>query len=71
MLNAGYAHACLADADVSLLTSVVVDTEGHEQFFAARDAATGVQFGFISRTGHRVGVAAANVLALFDTLVEA
>jgi chorismate mutase-like protein len=69
VLNAGYAHACLTGADVSLLTSVVVDAEGHEQFFAARDAATGVQFGFISRTGHRVGVAAANVLALFDTLV--
>ena len=47
---------------------VIVDGDGHEQFFAARDAATGVQFGFISRTGHRVGVSAANVLALFDTL---
>lgn len=70
VLNAGYARACLADAEASLLTNVVVDTEGHEQFFAARDATTGVQLGFISRTGHRVGVAAANVLALFDTLVE-
>lgn len=70
VLNAGYARACLADAEASLLTNVVVDAEGHEQFFAARDATTGVQLGFISRTGHRVGVAAANVLALFDTLVE-
>jgi cell wall-associated NlpC family hydrolase len=69
VLNAGYARACLADADASLLTNVVVDDAGHEQFFAARDAATGMQLGFISRTGHRVGVAAANVLALFDTLV--
>ena len=41
---------------------------GHEQFFAARDAATGVQLGFISRTGHRVGIAAANVLTMFDEL---
>ena len=70
VLNAGYARACLADADASLLTDVVVDADGHEQFFAARDAATGVQLGFISRTGHRVGVGAANVLALFDTLAE-
>jgi len=70
VLNAGYARACLADADASLLTNVVVDDDGHEQFFAARDAATGMQLGFISRTGHRVGVAAANVLALFDTLVD-
>ncbi len=70
VLNAGYARACLADADASLLTDVVVDDEGHEQFFAARDAASGVQLGFISRTGHRVGLGAANVLALFDTLVD-
>jgi hypothetical protein len=27
-----------------------------------------VQLGFISRTGHRVGVGTANVLALFDSL---
>ena len=70
VLNAGYARACLADADASLLTNVVVDADGHEQFFAARDATTGLQLGFISRTGHRVGVAAANVLSLFDTLAQ-
>lgn len=68
VLNAGYAHRCLAGASATLLTDVVVDDAGHEQFFAARDAATGVQLGFISRTGHRAGVAAHNVLALFDTL---
>jgi hypothetical protein len=27
-----------------------------------------VQLGFISRTGHRVGVGTANVLALFEVL---
>ncbi|MFZ4810386.1 MAG: chorismate mutase [Ilumatobacteraceae bacterium] len=70
VLNAGYARASLVEADASLITDVVVDDAGHEQFFAARDARTGVQLGFISRTGHRVGVAAANVLALFDTLVD-
>lgn len=69
VLNAEYTRACLDEAQASLLTDVVVDAEGHEQFFAARDRTTGVQLGFISRTGHRVGVAAANVLALFDTLV--
>ncbi|MFM2076650.1 MAG: hypothetical protein RJA49_540 [Actinomycetota bacterium] len=68
VLNAGYARACLADAGAPLLTEVVVDSDGHEQFFAADDPATGVQLGFISRTGHRVGVGSANVLALFDAL---
>ncbi len=68
VLNAGYARACLAEAGAPLLTDVVVDADGHEQFFAADDPATGVQLGFISRTGHRVGVGSANVLALFDAL---
>jgi chorismate mutase/catechol 2,3-dioxygenase-like lactoylglutathione lyase family enzyme len=70
VLNAGYARACLDASDAELLTKVVVDADGHEQFFAARDAASGLQLGFISRTGHRVGIGAANVLALFDTLAE-
>ncbi|HAP74508.1 MAG TPA: hypothetical protein DCR14_00305 [Acidimicrobiaceae bacterium] len=68
VLNAGYARACLADSGTPLLTDVVVDADGHEQFFAADDPTTGLQLGFISRTGHRVGVGAANVLALFDVL---
>jgi chorismate mutase-like protein len=70
VLNAGYARACLVDAGAPLLTEVVVDAEGHEQFFAADDPATGVQLGFISRTGHRVGIGATNVLALFDAIDE-
>jgi 4-hydroxyphenylpyruvate dioxygenase-like putative hemolysin len=70
VLNAGYARACLTDTDATLLTNVVVDEAGHEQFFAARDATTGVQLGFISRTGHRVGVAAANVLTMFAALAD-
>ncbi len=68
VLNAGYARACLAEGGAPLLTEVVVDADGHEQFFAADDPDTGVQFGFISRTGHRVGVGASNVLALFEAL---
>jgi chorismate mutase-like protein len=71
VLNAGYARAALAEAAAPLLTEVVVDDDGHEQFFAAHDPATGVQFGFISRTGHRVGLGAANVLALFSALETA
>ena len=70
VLNAGFARACLVDAGAPLLTEVVVDSDGHEQFFAADDPATGMQLGFISRTGHRVGLGAANVLALFDRLVD-
>ncbi len=68
VLNAGYARACLGETGAPLLTDVVVDADGHEQFFAADDPTTGVQLGFISRTGHRVGVGTANVLALFDAL---
>lgn len=68
VLNAGYARACLAEAGAQLLTEVVVDDDGHEQFFAADDPAAGVQLGFISRTGHRVAVGTANVIRLFESL---
>jgi len=68
VLNAGFARACLADAGTPLLTEVLVDDDGHEQFFAASEPAAGIQLGFISRTGHRVGVGSDNVLALFDAI---
>ena len=68
VLNAGFARACLADVGTPLLTEVLVDGDGHEQFFAASEPAAGIQLGFISRTGHRVGVGADNVLALFDAI---
>jgi 4-hydroxyphenylpyruvate dioxygenase-like putative hemolysin len=71
VLNAGYAHSALGERGADLVTDVVVDAEGHEQFFTATDPATGVQLGFISRTGHRVGLGSANVLALFDALDHA
>jgi 4-hydroxyphenylpyruvate dioxygenase-like putative hemolysin len=70
VLNAGYAHAALETTGAPLVTDVVVDEDGHEQFFAGADPATGLQLGFISRVGHRVGVGTANVLALFDALQE-
>ena len=68
VLDAGYARACLVDGGAPLLTEVSVDADGHEQFFAANDPASGVQLGFISRTGHRVGVGTSNVVQLFDAL---
>ena len=68
VLNAGFARACLADAGTPLITDVLVDADGHEQFFAASEPAAGIQLGFISRAGHRVGVGAENVLALFDAI---
>lgn len=71
VLNVGFARAFLQQAGAPLLTDVVVDADGHEQFFAAVDPDTGVQLGFISRTGHRVGIGADNVLALFNALDEA
>jgi len=68
VLNAGYTRAALAEAGAEMVTDIVVDTDGHEQFFTAADPDTGLQLGFISRTGHRVGLGTANVLALFDVL---
>lgn len=69
VLDAGFARACLVDVGTPLLTEVLVDDDGHEQFFAATETAAGIQLGFISRTGHRVGVGADNVLALFDAIL--
>lgn len=66
VLNAGFARACLADLGAALLTDVIVDDDGHEQFFAADEAELGVRLGFLSRTGHRVGIGAAHVLATFE-----
>ena len=65
VLNADYARRMLDAAGAPLLTPVMVDAAGHEQFFTLRDPASGVQIGFVSRTGHRVGVATANVLEAF------
>jgi chorismate mutase-like protein len=70
VLNAGFTQSSLAAAGVPLLTDVVVDDDGHEQFFTVHDDATGVQLGFISRTGHRVPIRGSNVRAMFDALGE-
>lgn len=64
VLNAGYARSVLLEPG-SAVTPLVVDEQGHEQFFTVRDPASGVQFGFIARTGHRHGVATRNVLEAF------
>lgn len=63
VLNAGYARNALADT--ASLTALVDDAHGHEQFFAVRDPDSGVQLGYIARTGHRVGVATQNILEAF------
>ena len=68
VLNAGFARAGLAARDVPLLTDVVVDENGMEQFFTVQDEGSGVQLGFVSRTGHRVGFSASNVRALFEAI---
>jgi hypothetical protein len=68
VLNAGYVQELLRSADIPLLTDVVVDTHGHEQVFTVLDPATGVQLGFISRTGNRVPMTGQNVRALFRAL---
>lgn len=70
VLNAGFARSVLAAQDVPLLTEVVVDDHGMEQFFTVQDDISGVQLGFVSRTGHRVGFSGANVRALFDAIAD-
>ncbi len=64
VLNAGYAHSVLQEPG-SAVTPLVVDEQGHEQFFTVRDPSCGVRFGYIARTGHRHGVATENVLDAF------
>ncbi len=68
VLSAGFVQEALADAGVPLLTDVIVDADGHEQVFLVLDPATGVQLGFISRTGHRVPISGHNVRAAFRAL---
>ncbi|MEO6125793.1 MAG: chorismate mutase [Ilumatobacteraceae bacterium] len=66
VLNASYARAALTSADAPLLTDIMIDANGHEQFFTIHDDSIGIQLGFISRTGHRVGIGGTNVLASFE-----
>ena len=68
VLNAGYMQELLRSANVPLLTDVVIDAHGHEQVFTVLDPATGVQLGFISRTGNRVAMNGQNVRALFRAI---
>lgn len=68
VLDAGHVREALRRAGVPLLTDVVVDSDGHEQVFTVLDPSTGVQLGFISRTGSRVPVNGQNVRALFRAL---
>lgn len=68
VLNAGFIQKALSDANVPLLTDVIVDADGHEQVFTVLDPATGVQIGFISRTGNRVPISGQNVRTLFRAL---
>lgn len=70
VLNAGFVQQALAEANVPLLTDVIVDEDGHEQVFTVLDPSTGVQLGFISRTGHRVPISGQNVRALFRALTK-
>lgn len=65
VLNAEYARRALAE--VGDTSPLVDDSHGHEQFFTVRDPASGVQLGYIARTGHRVGVATQNILQAFTT----
>lgn len=71
VFNAGVTRDALDSAGIPRLTDIVVDSEGHEQVFAALDPATGVQLSFISRTGHRVPMTSHNVSAMFEAISNA
>ena len=68
VLNAGFTQHALSEIGIPLLTDVIVDSDGHEQLFTVLDPVTGVQLGFISRTGHRTPISSHNVRALFAAL---
>ena len=68
VLNARFVQEALVKAGIPLLTDVLVDAAGHEQLFTVADPATGVQLGFVSRTGHRVPVTGHHVRSLFALL---
>jgi hypothetical protein len=65
VLNTAYAQNELVRADPSLITDLHVDDDGHEQFLSVLDPVTGMQMGFISRTGHRVPLTGASVRGMF------
>jgi chorismate mutase-like protein len=68
VLNAQFTHDALAANGTPLLTDVVVDADGHEEFLAAVDLVSGLQLAFISRTGHRLRLGSSNLMALLDAL---
>ncbi len=68
VLNAQFTHDALAANGTPLLTEVIVDADGHEEFLAAVDLVSGLQLAFISRTGHRLRLGAGNLMALLDAL---
>jgi hypothetical protein len=70
VLNAGFTQQALSAIGVPLLTDVIVDKDGHEQLFTVLDPVSGVQLGFISRTGHRLPLNSHNVRALFAAVPD-
>ena len=70
VLNAGFTQQALSAIGVPLLTDVIVDHDGHEQLFTVLDPVSGVQLGFISRTGHRLPLNSHNVRALFAAVPD-
>ena len=68
VLNAGFARACLADAGTPLLTEVLVDGDGHEQFFAATSLRRVFSWGSSRAPVIESASGADNVLALFDAI---
>lgn len=64
VLNAAYARAGLVDDGADGVGAVRVDGDGHEEFLVDTRDTLGVRLGFLSRTGHRVGIGTEVTLAL-------
>lgn len=64
VLNAPYVRAALAERGCALQTDVLVSGSGMERFFTVRDATSGLQLGFVSRTGERADFDGGDIQAL-------
>ena len=64
VLNAAYVRSALAEQGCALQTDVLVSGSGLERFFTLRESTSGLQLGFVSRTGERADFDGGDIQAL-------
>lgn len=70
VLNAAYVRSALADQGCPLQTDVLVSDNGLERFFTVRESSSGLQLGFVSRTGDRAIFDGGDISALSAAIEE-